>query len=80
MTLNGHFENGVVVLDEQADVPDGVKVRVEFASAEVSSPLNGATPERPTVTRFSRIIGMAKDLPPDASANVDHYLYGAPKR
>ena len=25
-------------------------------------------------------IGMGAHLPPDASRNVDHYLYGAPKR
>ncbi len=25
-------------------------------------------------------LGMTSDLPADASTNVDHYLYGAPKR
>ena len=76
MTLHGHFENGVVVLDETAAVPDGVKVVVHIAS-EPSAPQGG---EAPKITRFGRLIGQATDLPPDAAGNVDHYLYGAPKQ
>jgi hypothetical protein len=30
--------------------------------------------------RLKPLIGAAKDLPPDASINVDHYLYGHPKK
>lgn len=30
--------------------------------------------------RLRNVVGKAKDLPPDASSNIDHYLYGAPKR
>jgi hypothetical protein len=29
MTLLGHIENGVIVLDEAMTLPDGMKVRVE---------------------------------------------------
>ena len=29
--------------------------------------------------RMKPFIGMGEGLPPDASQNVDHYLYGAPK-
>ena len=30
--------------------------------------------------RLARVIGKAKGLPPDASLNHDHYLYGLPKK
>jgi antitoxin HicB len=30
--------------------------------------------------RLKPVIGAAKDWPPDASINVDHYLYGHPKK
>lgn len=29
---------------------------------------------------FERIAGLAEDLPEDAAAQHDHYLYGTPKR
>ncbi len=30
--------------------------------------------------RFAFLIGQGHDLPADFSRNLDHYLYGAPKR
>lgn len=30
--------------------------------------------------RLKSVIGAARGMPPDASVNVDHYLYGAPKQ
>ncbi len=30
--------------------------------------------------RLKSVIGKAKGLPADASRDIDHYLYGAPKR
>ena len=41
MTYRGHIQNGVAVLDEQVDLPDGTPVRVEVESA--STPISGAT-------------------------------------
>lgn len=29
---------------------------------------------------MSQFIGIGNDMPPDGSRNVDHYLYGAPKK
>jgi len=34
MTLLGHIENGVVVLDDAADLPEGAQVRIELIPAE----------------------------------------------
>ena len=48
----------------------------------VASPAAGECQEvhRSLYDRLKPLIGAAKNLPPDASVNVDHYLYGHPKR
>ena len=35
---------------------------------------------RSLAERLANVIGKAQSLPPDASVNLDHYLYGLPKR
>ncbi len=68
MTYRGRVEKGTIVLDEPAALPEGAAVTVELApAADRPSPL-------------LRLAGRAVDLPPDASVNLDHYLYGHPKR
>ena len=42
-----------------------------------------APKKKPAATvaeRFGFLIGQARGLPADFSRNLDHYLYGAPKR
>lgn len=78
MTYQGHVENGTVVLDEGASLPNGVKVTVtlfDFLQDDGSDDESGPS----LYERLESVIGKAKGLPPDASRNVDHYLYGAPK-
>ena len=78
MTVSGHLQNGVVVLDSPTNLPDGTSVRVEIPETE-ATPLVEA--QRKTLyERFESFIGTAPELPPDASVNHDHYLYGTPKR
>jgi hypothetical protein len=79
MTYRGKVKNGVVVLSRRASLPEGTTVMVR------PLPGKGAARKRrsrvPTLYEgLKPFIGMAKGLPPDASLNVDHYLYGAPKR
>ena len=76
MTYRGHVQNGVVVFDEPAGLPEGAQVRVEVLPNEPSSSDQPATLNE----RLRAVIGAAQGLPPDASVNVDHYLYGATKR
>ena len=79
MTILGHLQNGVVVLDLPTNLPDGTAVRVEIPEAAASTVI--AETERKTLyERFESLIGTAPELPPDASINHDHYLYGTPKR
>jgi hypothetical protein len=74
--VEGRVEGGVVVLDPPASLPDGTRVAVR--------PLRGPVtkPKRRLKTLYDLlkpVIGKARDLPPDASVNHDHYLYGVPK-
>lgn len=69
MTLLGHIENGVIVLDEATTLPDGMRVRVEFLDES----------SVPTIAeRLKNVIGQGKGLPTDLAENHDHYIHGAP--
>jgi hypothetical protein len=72
MSLEGHVENGHIVLDTPAELPEGTKVRVEIVTEAADSPT--------LLDRLRGVVGKAKHLPPDASYQHDHYLYGTPKR
>lgn len=69
MVCKGRVENGVIVLDGDVRLPDGAEVRIE------TIPPGGTT----LAERFQRVIGKGVDLPEDAAAQHDHYLYGVPK-
>jgi len=72
MTYRGHVKNGLIVLDDHVTLPDGAEVTVELLGEEHSKPTLGQV--------LLKHAGKAKGLPPDASRNLDHYLYGAPKK
>lgn len=66
MTFHGSVRNGVVVLDPPAELPEGAEVTVQLDQPSKS----------PKRSRLMKYAGQAKDLPPDASRNVDRVLYG----
>jgi hypothetical protein len=70
MTYRGHIENGVVVLDDAADLPEGAQVRIE--------PVELA-PRVTLAQKFKDVIGSVTDLPPDMAEQHDHYIHGTPK-
>jgi len=74
MTYRGHIENGVVVMDEDCPIPEGVRVKVELEDNEVSHPHEALS------EGLLRLAGTIKDMPADMSQNLDHYLYGSPKK
>lgn len=77
MTFNGHIENGQVVFDAAPGLPDGTPVVVSV----VQRPAAEGEREIPTLyERMKPFIGKIEGLPPDASQNIDHYLYGHPKK
>ena len=78
MVYRGHVENGAIQLEGSFVLPEGTEVRVEVV---VPSPI--AEAEEGGLSLYERlkpVIGVIKDWPSDASANVDHYLYGHPKK
>ena len=80
MTVFGHLQDGIVVLDSPQNFPNGTTVRVEIPET-VAISTAPTEPERKTLyERFESFIGTAPELPSDASINHDHYLYGTPKR
>lgn len=80
MVYRGHVKDGVVVLDDPCDFPDGAEVEVQPV-VHAKPPPEGDRENIPSLyERLKPIIGAAKGLPPDASINVDHYLYGHPKK
>ena len=76
MTYRGKVKGGVIVLDGNVRLPEGMDVQVES-----TAPGNG-TVEKQTALRddLLRLAGSCEGLPPDLARNHDHYLYGVPKR
>jgi hypothetical protein len=70
MTYKGHIKNGAIVLDQPVELPDGAEVNVDLAPVQ---------PPTPLAESLKTVIGKATGLPPDASSQKRHYLYGHPK-
>ena len=78
MTLEGHIEDGHVVLDTPVALPNGTKVTVSVQSDRDQSKVEDELP--PLYERLKSVAGKAKGLPADLAINHDHYLHGQPKR
>ena len=77
MTYRGHVENGVVVLDPPAELPEGAVVEVSLIdSASGPDEAEGQT----LYEQYKDVIGIAEGLPSDLARNHDHYLHGQPKK
>lgn len=76
MTYRGRVKDGVVVLQEGVTLAEGTEVQVGVVQAPTELPAEGPS----LLDRLSRVVGKAKGLPKDAAQNVEHYLYGMPKR
>jgi hypothetical protein len=78
VVYRGHVKNGVVVLERSARLEEGAQVTVR----PVRPAARPARSRKRPLTLYERLkpfVGKIKDLPPDASINHDHYLYGTPK-
>jgi hypothetical protein len=80
MTYRGKVKNGVVVLEGPGLLPEGAPVSVRVLKAPPQRTAAGPKRKNTLYEGLKPFIGMGKGLPPDASRNVDHYLYGTPKR
>jgi len=79
MTYKGHVQNGKVFLNQSADIPDGTLVEVRVLEA------NGGSEDIREFLAWAKAVADsipdedARQMPADASINLDHYLYGTPK-
>lgn len=79
MIYHGQVKNGVVVFDNGSP-PEGTLVRIE--PLEAPGPGKSSVPARDDKSVWDallRLAGTVEGLPPDASRQHDHYLYGTPK-
>jgi hypothetical protein len=72
VVYQGHIQNGVVVLDEASNLPEGTKVQVALVPAGAEGATLGE--------RLLKFAGRLEGLPPDLARNHDHYSHGAPKK
>lgn len=93
MTFRGEIHNGGVVLDAPVLLPEGCRVEVAVIPILAGGPPPPSATRLPTLPEderpvWERIAEMAKhvpeealrDVPADGATELDHYLYGAPKR
>jgi hypothetical protein len=78
VTIDGHIENGQIVLNQEISLPEGMKVRVELLSDGETTPKADAPPGT-QFEHYKSIIGAIDDLPSDFAAQHDHYVHGTPK-
>jgi hypothetical protein len=80
MVLRGHIEYGMIVLDDPQALPEGAEVEVIVSAPKSAEESNGETVGATLHERLKAFVGKLDGLPPDASINHDHYLYGTPKK
>ena len=79
MTVDGHIENGQIVLNQEVSLPEGMKVRVELLS-EVETAQETAVPPGAQFEHYKSVIGAIDDLPADFAAQHNHYIHGTSKK
>jgi hypothetical protein len=67
----GHVAGGVIVLHDNAELPEGTRVRVVPVECEKQQTL---------ANKFRDVIGKASALPEDMAAQHDHYIHGSPRQ
>ena len=80
MDCSGKVVNGVVVLDEPGAFREGQRVTVRSARRRAAARKAAGRRSLTVAERLAPFIGKLSGLPPDLSENLDHYLYGVPKR
>ena len=84
MTFRGTVQNGKVVLDEGAELPEGMRVDVSPLAKRTKRAAGGKPSKAAAAT--SGLLGLLQfvikddDLPTDLAHQHDHYIYGTPKR
>lgn len=77
MTIRGSVQGGKIVLPDGVSLPEGLEVTIEVPANDSVDPELAKTD---TGRRLLKLAGSCEGLPEDMSVNLDHYLYGTPKR
>jgi hypothetical protein len=72
MTYIGRIKGGVVVFDGEQKPGEGTVVRIETLESTDKAVAGG--------NRLMKWAGRIDGLPADSSVQLDHYLYGHPKK
>jgi hypothetical protein len=86
MAVRGIVKNGKVLLDKPMALAEGTEVEVRPIKKHKPAKKPKASKRKPKarprslLERLANVVGKATGLPPDASINHDHYLYGLPKQ
>ena len=73
MEFEGTVKNGVIIMDNVQQFPEGARVivRLEEQGAQIKLTL---------AEKLLKHAGTVTDLPPDFAEQHDHYIHGTPKR
>jgi hypothetical protein len=71
MEIEGVVHHGVIVPDNAASLPEGMRVRISPAPQQAP---------RPFGERFAQFKGAIAGLPVDLAEQHEHYRLGTPKR
>jgi hypothetical protein len=80
MTLQGTIRNGAIVLSSDSGLAEGTRIEVSIVKVIDAPSKAEASPSERETDPLLKYCGAIDNLPPDASENIDHYLYGAPKQ
>ncbi|MEX2168193.1 MAG: antitoxin family protein [Pirellulales bacterium] len=80
--IDAIYDHGVFRPVAPLALLDGARVHLRVEEENGAEPPTlEAEGELPTLLeRMKGFVGTVHDLPPDSSVNLDHYLYGTPKR
>jgi predicted DNA-binding antitoxin AbrB/MazE fold protein len=81
-TVEAIYDHGVFRPTVPLSMPEGTRVqlRVEEENGTAQSTEHGDSEGPSLFERLKDVVGSIDDLPADSSENLDHYLYGQPKR
>jgi hypothetical protein len=74
MQMEGTVHNGVVILDNDQQLPNGTRVQI------VVDELPAGEAKESSLAGLLKLAGTVDGLPPDLAWNHDHYIHGTPKR
>ena len=79
--IDAIFDDGVFRPTVPITIPDGTRVHLRVEEENSAQPTEANSNPIPTLLeRLKNVVGTVDDLPEDSSTNLDHYLYGTPKR